>query len=83
MLHTPTTRLRDAAADQSLEGPGFPELAVAIERLFALSEDVDEAADSGGGDLARASEPTSDATDAAEPSGPLATESGMAKVGSR
>jgi glutamyl-tRNA reductase len=83
MLHTPTTRLRDAAADQSLEGPGFPELAVAIERLFALSEDVDEAADSGGGDLTRASEPTSDATDAAEPSGPLATESGMAKVGSR
>jgi glutamyl-tRNA reductase len=80
MLHTPTTRLRDAAADQSLEGPGFAELAVSIERLFALTEELDDAPDSAGTDLSRASEP---ASDAAEPSGPLSAESGIAKVGSR
>ena len=43
--HTPTTRLRDAAADQSLEGPAFNELAAVIDRLFALGEEL--APDSG------------------------------------
>jgi glutamyl-tRNA reductase len=80
MLHTPTTRLRDAAADQSLEGPGFAELAVSIERLFALGEELDEMPDSAGTDLSRSPEPS---VDAAEPSGPHSAESGIAKVGSR
>jgi glutamyl-tRNA reductase len=78
MLHTATTRLRDAAADQSLDGSAFSELAASIERLFALGE-ADETPDSGG-ELARPSDPPGDA---AEPSGPLASESGIAKVGSR
>lgn len=78
MLHTPTIRLRDAAADQSLDGPSFSDLAAVIDRLFALGEALDESPDSGS-ELARASDPASEAV---ESSGPLA-ESGIAKVGSR
>ena len=76
VLHTPTTRLRDAAADQSLDGPGFTELATAVDRLFALGEELDEAPDSGGGEVARNSDP-------APSSRPQASPAGIAKVGSR
>jgi glutamyl-tRNA reductase len=57
VLHTPTTRLRDAAADQSLEAPGFAELAAAVDRLFALGEELDETPDSADTDAGPASNP--------------------------
>jgi glutamyl-tRNA reductase len=38
LLHLPTTRLRQAASLESLEGVSFPELATALETLFALTE---------------------------------------------
>jgi glutamyl-tRNA reductase len=57
VLHTPTTRLRDAAADQSLEAPGFAELAAAVDRLFALNEELDETPDSADTDAAPRSNP--------------------------
>ena len=79
VLHTPTTRLRDAAADQSLEGPAFNELAAAVDRLFALGEELEEAPDSGG-ESTQASEP---GVARATPSSPPASRSGIAKVGSR
>jgi glutamyl-tRNA reductase len=41
LLHLPTTRLRQAAALESLDSPGLPELASALERLFALDEEGD------------------------------------------
>jgi hypothetical protein len=80
VLHTPTTRLREAAADQSLEGPAFGELAQAVDRLFALGEELDEMPDSGGGDSTQASDP---GAARATPSSPPASRSGIAKVGSR
>jgi glutamyl-tRNA reductase len=76
VLHTPTTRLRDAAADQSLDGPAFAELAAAVDRLFALGEELDEAPDSSGGDVARPSDP-------APSSRPRSSPTGIAKVSSR
>lgn len=48
LLHLPTTRLRQAATLESLDAPSFPELATALERLFALGEEVAD----GGGDEA-------------------------------
>jgi len=76
VLHTPTMRLREAAADQSLEGPAFAELATALDRLFALSEDVDDPPDSGG-ESVRPSNPAP-----GESSRPLASRGAIAKVGS-
>jgi glutamyl-tRNA reductase len=38
LLHLPTTRLRQAASLESLDAPSFPELATALESLFALTE---------------------------------------------
>jgi glutamyl-tRNA reductase len=38
LLHLPTTRLRQAASVDSLESPGFSELAGALDTLFALAE---------------------------------------------
>ena len=58
VLHTPTKRLRDAAADQSLEAPGFAELAAAVDRLFALGEEPDEARDAPDPDALPASDPS-------------------------
>jgi glutamyl-tRNA reductase len=43
ILHQPTTRLRQAAALESLDAPSFPELCSALEHLFALNEEGDEA----------------------------------------
>jgi glutamyl-tRNA reductase len=79
VLHTPTTRLREAAADQSLEGLAFGELALAIDRLFALGEELDELPDSDG-DSMQASDP---GVTRGTPSSPPASRSGIAKVGSR
>jgi hypothetical protein len=42
LLHLPTTRLRQAASLESLEGVGFPELAGALDTLFALTEGATE-----------------------------------------
>jgi glutamyl-tRNA reductase len=58
VLHTPTKRLRDAAADQSLESPGFAELAAAVDRLFALAEELDDARDAQDPDAAPTSDPS-------------------------
>jgi hypothetical protein len=78
VLHTPTTRLRDAAADQSLDGPAFAELASALERLFALGEgEVEEPLESLG-DAARPSDPAAGA-----PAEPAPSRAAVAKVGSR
>jgi glutamyl-tRNA reductase len=41
LLHLPTTRLRKAASLESLDGASFPELATALDALFALSEGED------------------------------------------
>jgi glutamyl-tRNA reductase len=76
VLHTPTTRLREAAADQSLDGPAFAELAAALDRLFALSEELDDAPDSGG-------ESGRSTVSTGEPSLPLASRGPIAKVSSR
>lgn len=77
VLHTPTTRLREAAADASLDGPAFGELVVALDRLFALSEELDEAPDSGA-DAVRPSDPIHQ-----DSNRPLASRGGIAKVSSR
>jgi glutamyl-tRNA reductase len=82
VLHTPTTRLRDAAADQSLDGSAFGELVVAVDRLFALSEELEEAPDSGGGDIPRSSDPAT--SPAAAGTVPVdVNQRGIAKVGLR
>jgi glutamyl-tRNA reductase len=44
LLHLPTTRLRQAASLESLEGATFPELATALDALFALTEGESEGA---------------------------------------
>jgi len=77
VLHTPTTRLRDAAADQSLEGQAFSELAAALDRLFALGEELDAGPDSAGESL-RPSNPAP-----GDSSRPLASRPSIAKVSSR
>jgi glutamyl-tRNA reductase len=46
VLHQPTTRLRQAASVETLDGPGFPELNSALERLFALNEEADDGIES-------------------------------------
>jgi glutamyl-tRNA reductase len=40
LLHLPTTRLRQAASLESLDAPSFPELAAALDSLFALSDET-------------------------------------------
>jgi hypothetical protein len=45
LLHLPTTRLRQAASLESLEAPGFSELATVLTTLFALAEGDIEGAD--------------------------------------
>ena len=40
LLHVPTTRLRDAATLAGLDTPSLPELAGALEHVFALDEDM-------------------------------------------
>ncbi len=42
LLHLPTTRLRQAASLESLDAPSFPELAAALETLFALTDGASE-----------------------------------------
>jgi glutamyl-tRNA reductase len=61
LLHLPTTRLRQAASLESLEAPSFPELATALDTLFALTEGAAE------GELA--SEPSTPAPNAGDASG--------------
>jgi glutamyl-tRNA reductase len=41
LLHGPTTRLREAAAPAELDTPSLPELAAAIEHVFALDQELD------------------------------------------
>jgi glutamyl-tRNA reductase len=77
VLHTPTTRLREAAADQNLDGPAFAELAAGLDRLFALSEEVDDAPESSG----ESPRPANVAP--GESSRPLASQRPIAKVSSR
>jgi glutamyl-tRNA reductase len=77
VLHTPTTRLREAASDQAFDGPSFTELAAAMDRLFALGE-ADEVPDSGG-ELGRRSDPEA----ASETGSPIAARSNITKIGSR
>ncbi|HEX6272729.1 MAG TPA: glutamyl-tRNA reductase [Polyangiaceae bacterium] len=80
LLHTPTTRLREAAADRSLDGPAFAELAAALDRLFALNEELDDALDSGSDSLRS---PAAEDVAAGESNRPLASRGPIAKVSSR
>ncbi len=42
VLHEPTVRLREAATTDGSDIAGYPELASAVERLFALAEPLDD-----------------------------------------